>query len=141
MVVERVGALAGAVRALEERHVHAHVLPRRDHRLALRQQLIDRREHVSEVGGVLPVLGAISADLRRLRRDAVRPGRDLPFTRCELVEAIVGHDHRDLGDVVQLRVEAPELAVHEREGEVGQLYPCLRGGVALPTGIEPVSQP
>ena len=78
----------------------------------------------------LPVLGAVAADLRGLGRDAVRSRGDLPLARRELVEPVVGDDHRDLGDVVQLRVEAPELAVHEREGEVGQLRPVRAARVA-----------
>src|SRR5262249_61482658 len=105
-----------------ERGPRAAVGPGGDPGFAGRRGRVDRREHLAQVRGALPVLGAISADLGRLGRDPVRPRCNLPLARGQLVEAIVGHDHRDLGDVVQLRVEAPELAVHEREGEVGQLY-------------------
>ena len=74
----------------------------------------------------------------------MRSGRARTFhsVATELGQPVVGHDHRDLGDVVELGIEATELAVHEGEGEFGQaILASRRARVALPTGIEPVSWP
>ena len=69
----------------------------------------------------------------------------------ELDQAVVRDDDRDLGDVVELGVEPPnsqsmnaKTKSDKRGPSGGRLWAQLtrrRKGVALPTGIEPVSEP
>lgn len=96
--------------------------------------------------------GVVAEDLGGLVADPLRARRHLPLAARELDEPVVRHDHRDLGDVVEIRVESAELAVEEREREVCQDRRASRWGeaaagrpagpaVVLPTGIEPVFWP
>ena len=65
----------------------------------------------------------LATDGSAFRADPFRPGENLPLGAGELDQAIIRDDTCHLGDVVQLGVEPPELAIHEREGEVRHCTP------------------
>ena len=106
MIVEGLGDPAGLVGALQEDHVHAHVLAGRNHRLALAAAAPRTRSGPGARGTRLRAP-------RRSRRSPkifaasglMRSGRARTFhSRSDVLrEAVVGEDHADLGDVVELR--------------------------------------
>ena len=130
VVIEGVGDPAVLVAPLQELHIHAHVLTGGDDGLSLRQQRGELGQGPAQRDPVLfPFLGVVAEELGGLGGDAIGACRS-PSTHAgpALHQPVVGDDHADLGDVVELGIETAELAVQEGESEFGQIP---RGSVRL----------
>ncbi len=168
VIVEGVGHGAVAEGAFEEQRVHPHVLPGRHHLPIPGQHGDDLAEHLAQPRCLRPELGVVAEDRRRLGRDPLGACAHAPVSLRELVQAGVGQDHADLGQIVEIDVESAEFAVEEGEGELAAHARSIppdrtrlrtridtrtpgqaqrRGRrvgeevMVLPTGLEPVFQP
>ena len=150
VVVEGVGDVATLECTFEEKHVHANVLAGGDHLAILGQHLDDLGQHLSDTRRFRPQGFVVTEDRRGLGRDTLGAGADAPLGLGGLCEAGVGHDDSDLGEIVDLDIEATELTIHKCKGEFGthrdigslswrahlgraeleELRSCARGGCA-----------
>ena len=119
VVVEWIRNFAAAEPPFQKLDIHPNVLSRGDHKSAFGQHVAEFGQNLAQLRRALPISLVVAADRGSFWADPFGSGQNLPLGPRQFDQPVIGQDHSDFGDVVELRIEPSELAVHERDDPLG----------------------